>query len=112
MVLRRAAQLKVKGALEYWNNELLEPSIEKANLTAKNSRTITIGSDTHNMIRIHDLAIREPIMLKAVRKDKVVKCQLLAPENVVQFVNRDAGNILNDGDIFKINNYTFKYYEG
>jgi len=112
MVLRRAAQLKVKGALEYWNNELLEPLIEKANLTAKNSRIITIGSDTHNMIRIHDLAIREPLMLKAIRKGKVVKCQLLAPENVVQFVNRDAGDILNDGDIFKVNNYTFKYYEG
>ena len=112
LLLRRVAQLKVKGALEYWNNELLEPTIEKVNLTAKNSRTISIGKDSHNLIRIHDFSFRTPILLKAVWFDKAVKCQLIAPENAVQFVNRDAGDILNDGDIFKIANYTFKYYEG
>lgn len=112
LLLRRVAQLKVRGALEYWNNELLEPTIEKVNLTAKNSRTISIGKDSHNFIRIHDFASRTPILLKAIWFDKTVKCQLIAPENAVQFVNRDAGDILNDGDIFKIANYTFKYYEG
>ena len=112
LLLRRASQLKVKGSLEYWNNELLDPNVEKVNLTAKNSRTITIGKDSHNLIRIHDLALRTPIVLKATNVEGKVKCQLIAPENTVQFVNRDAGDILNDGDMFKIANFTFKYYEG
>lgn len=110
LILKRLAELKVKGALDYWNNELLEPMTEKVNLTAKNARTITVGKDRRNNICIRDLNVRHSVQFKAVRVDSAVRCCIIAPENTVEFINRDAGEILNDGDIFKIGNYTFRYF--
>jgi hypothetical protein len=108
--LRRLSQLKVKGKLEYWNHELLDPYIENFDLTRQNARSVPIGKGLGCMLNIRDIEISEPFHLTAMREKGKVQIAVSAGEGTtVDFVNRDQGKFLNNGDIFKVSNYSFKY---
>ncbi|HMB20988.1 MAG TPA: vWA domain-containing protein [Spirochaetota bacterium] len=110
--LKKLAELKVRGKLEYWNNELLEPYIEEFNLTSANSKSVFIGRGVGNHLNIRDFDVRKPVVISADRESGEVKCTVsMTGEESIEFKNREPGKFLQDGDIFKVANYTFKYYE-
>lgn len=110
--LKKLAELKVRGKLEYWNNELLEPYVEEFNLTTTNSKSVFIGRGVGNHLNIRDFDVRKPVVISADRESGEVKCTVsMTGEDSIEFKNREPGKFLQDGDIFKVANYTFKYYE-
>jgi len=110
--LKKLSELKVRGRLEYWNNELLEPYIEQYNLTSQNSKSVFIGKGVGNQLNIRDFSVRKPVVITATRESGEVKCTVSTTgEESIEFKNREPGKYLRDGDIFKVANYTFKYFE-
>jgi len=110
--LKKLAELKVRGRLEYWNNELLEPYVEQFNLTSINSKSVFIGKGVGNHLNIRDFDVRKPVVISADRESGEVKCTVsMTGEESIEFKNREPGKFLQDGDIFTVANYTFKYYE-
>jgi hypothetical protein len=112
LLLRRLRQLKVRGRLEYWNNELIKPTIETFSMTKFMRRDIFIGSIMGCQLRIREIEIRTPLRLSAVRVKGETKLALQWPsqEYSVEFRNRPAGDYIEDGDIFQVKNFTFKYF--
>jgi cell division septal protein FtsQ len=103
------SKIKVNGALEYYNYKLLDPYVNVINLGRYGRKEIFIGR-TKSDVNLRDFEGAKPFAIKAARvKGKVVN-RLLLPEGLsVEFVNREAGEYLNDGDIFKVANYSFKF---
>ncbi|MBP7738135.1 MAG: VWA domain-containing protein [Spirochaetes bacterium] len=109
--VKRLADLKVVGRLEYWNNEIIEPYMQRFDLARKPSREIMIGKGLGCLVNVRDISIKKPIMIKAVRHEGTVRMKLVDSESSrVEMVNRQADGLLQDGDIFKVGNYTFKYF--
>ncbi|MCX7679283.1 MAG: VWA domain-containing protein [Spirochaetes bacterium] len=100
---------KITGSLEYYNYTLLDPYVNTINLSRFGRKEIVIGRSGAD-VNIRDFDSRKPFVLKATRvKGKIVP-RLVLPQGVgVEFVNREAGELLQDGDMFKITNYCFKY---
>ncbi len=108
--LWRQSKLKVTGRLEYWNNEVLSPYIEKFNMTRKNTGEIFIGKGTGIDVHVRDINIRDNFSIVAVRNRGNIEMALRGGEGfAIEFVNKGGGENLQDGDIFKVGNYTFKY---
>lgn len=103
------SKIKVKGALEYYNYKLLDPYINVVNLGRFGRKEVVIGR-TGGDVNLRDFEGRKPFVVKAARvKGKVVN-RLIVPEGLTaEFVNRESGEYLNDGDIFKVANYSFKF---
>ncbi len=109
-LIKRMADLKVKGKLQYWNHELLDPYIEIYDLSRQNARVVPVGRGLGCLLNIRDFDVNEPFRLVATRIKGKVACTLQAGETLgVEYVNREKGESLQDGDIVKIKNYTFKY---
>lgn len=101
--------LKVKGNLEFWDHTVLNPYIDTFNMTKYNLKEITIGAKKTNLV-IRDLEIKDPIRITAVRDKKNVKNVVNAGKNsTIEYINCEPGGSLNNGDMFKVANYTFKY---
>jgi len=107
---RRAAQLKVKGRLEYWNNDLLNPYIEHFEMTHFNEKAIVVGHGIGCHLNIREFEVKNPFVIRAIRHNGAIYPSLqYDKETVVEFKNREQGDILEDGDIFIVGNFTFKY---
>jgi len=102
--------LKVAGTLEYWNNEVLDPYITTYDLNKRAQKTITIGKGFDSNVTIRDIAINQPFSITAVRVEKLIKF-VIQPggKYPIEFINKEHGQYLENGDIFKVANYTFKY---
>jgi len=108
---RQFSLLKAFGKLEYWNNDVIDPYIEKYDLGRRKIREITIGRGAGIILHINDISISRPFSVYAVRDSGDVKMALKTGEGTqVEFINRDPGEFLEDGDMFRVGNYTFKYF--
>ena len=110
IMARRAAQLKVAGRLEYWNNDLLNPYIERFDMTQYHAKSIIIGRGVGCLLNIREFEGRKPFAISAIRHGGAVHSVLSYDADLtVEFINREQGAVLEDGDMFKISNFTFKY---
>ncbi len=106
--LKKYSELKVSGKLEYWNHTVIYPDMRTFNLTKQNHKEITIGKKAS--LRISEIETHEPFTITAVRDNGEIKNQLYGGKsNKVEYVNRDPGKYLENGDVFRIVNYSFKY---
>ncbi|HOD15461.1 MAG TPA: VWA domain-containing protein [Spirochaetota bacterium] len=110
--VKRLSELKAAGRLEYWNNEVIEPYTQNFDLARRPSREVVIGKGLGCVLNIRDIVIKKPFSIKAIRHEGAVRMQIIGNESaVVEMVNRQADGLLLDGDIFKVGNYTFKYFQ-
>jgi len=111
---KKLSELKVSGRLEYWNNELINPTIENFDLTKYLAKDIVIGSSLGCHLNIRDFEGKSPIVISAVRGPaKEVKMALRGggKDYAIEFKNRETGEFLEDGDVFQAKNFTFKYFK-
>jgi hypothetical protein len=107
--IKRFLDLKVHGKLDYWNHTILDPYTEHYNLTRHNTRMIRIGK-SGSVVNVRDLEVHEPFTLLAVREKGQIKCQIIPGSNyTIAIDGKEGQSLLEDGDIFKVSNYTFKY---
>ncbi len=107
---RRAKSLKVHGTLEYWNHELIKPEVLSVNLDLYGMKTISVGKSADSIVKIIEFESRTPLYLKAVRSDGEIKVAVSHQgQDSLIFKNRDAGEFLGNGDIFSVENYSFRY---
>ncbi len=111
-LVKRFSELKVFGRLDFWNNEIIEPYIQHFDLARRPSREAMIGKGLGCVLNIRDIAIKKPIAIKAVRHGGATRMTIVDNESArVEIINRQPDGFLADGDIFKVGNYTFKYFE-
>ena len=110
--LRRQGQLKVKGKLEYWKGGVINPYISTYGMTKKQVHEITIGKAVGCTLNIRDIEISAPFGIAAVRNKGIIRFQLQSGGNyTIEYVNKSGSEeYLEDGDIFSVGNYTFKYF--
>jgi len=103
------SKIKVAGSIEYYNYTLLDPYVNVANLGRFHLKEVMVGK-TGADLHLRDFDSQKPFIIKAERhKGKIVN-RLVLPEGLsAEYVNRDAGEFLNDGDMFKVANYSFKF---
>ncbi len=110
LVIKRIKSVKLVGVLEFWNHELLKPEVGVAHLERYNAGMIIVGRVPGCQLKIREYESRIPFTLKASRINGEVKVQLLVPEGLnSHFKNKEAGNTLENGDIFQVENYSFRY---
>jgi hypothetical protein len=110
--VKRLSELKVVGMLEYWNNEVIEPYTQRFDLARRPSREVLIGKGLGCLLNIRDISIKKPFAIKAIRHEGAIRMQIIGNESaVVEMVNRQSDGLLLDGDIFKVGNFTFKYFQ-
>jgi hypothetical protein len=110
-VIRKLSELRVAGRLEYWNNEIIEPYIYRFDLSKRPSKEVKIGKGIECAVNIRDINIKSPFSIKAVKMNGAVRMRLFGNKgNTIETVNRESDGTLNNGDIFKVGNYTFKYF--
>jgi hypothetical protein len=103
------SKIKVAGSLEYYNYTLLDPYVNVANLGRYHLKEVLVGK-TGADLNLRDFDNAKSFMVKAYRSKGKILNKLVIPEGVtVEFVNRDAGEFLNNGDVFKVANYSFKF---
>jgi hypothetical protein len=111
MLVKRFAGMKVSGRLEYWNNEVLDPYIFQYDLKRRQMREVLIGKGVGCVIDIRDYNLKAPFLIRAERLSGAVRMKIITRGSVtIEMVNREAGHFLNDGDMFKAGNFTFKYH--
>lgn len=106
--LKRMAELKVYGKLDYWDHTMISPYQKTFDLTKQNTRGIVIGKQGN--LRISEIEINAPFIITAVRDNGEIKNAIISGKGYnIEFANRDPGRFLQGGDIFKVANYTFRY---
>lgn len=109
--IKRLSDIKVAGKLEFWNNEIIEPYLQHFDLARKQIREAVIGKGLGCTVNIRDINIKTPIAIKAIRREGSIRMALVDNESAkAEMVNRQSDGLLQDGDIFKVGNYTFKYF--
>ncbi len=110
LVYRRMAQVKVTGNLEYWDHTMMDPYVKTFDITKHAARAILVGVGQGCVLKIRDMQVHEPFKIYAKRdKDKV---HIYAePGKTTELVRQkgEPGSALNDGDIFSVANYSFRY---
>ncbi|HON17145.1 MAG TPA: vWA domain-containing protein [Spirochaetota bacterium] len=110
LLLRRSAGTKISGVLEYWNHELLKPEVHSVNLAGYNMKLIAIGRHPDSVLRIRDFEARGMFYLKAVREKGVIRIKISHDEGLeIFFKNKESDGYVNNGDIFAVSNYSFRY---
>ncbi len=103
------SKIKVAGSLENYNYTLLDPYVNVANLGRFHLREVKVGKSGAD-VHLRDFDFQKPFVIRAERSKGKIVCRLMLPEGVsAEFINRDAGEFLNDGDVFKVANYSFKF---
>lgn len=106
----RIRKLKIKGVLEYWNHELLKPEVFRFDLTPLSAREIIVGRVVGCNVKVREYESRIPFTLKAKTKKGQVVIELLHPEGLeVGFKNKEYDGFVNNGDIFTVSNFSFRY---
>jgi len=107
----RLSKIKVTGRLEFWNNAVLDPYIQSFDMTQRNLREVAIGKGVGIALIIRDIDISGAFLIKAVKVGNLMKLELSSSKNVkIEFVNKESG-YLENGDMFKVENFTFKYFQ-
>lgn len=109
LLLRRLKSLKVYGQIEYWNHELIKPDVLIVDIGLYDLKEVTLGRTADSIIKITDFESRTPVTVKAVRVSGEIKAAVSHGQESVVFKNRDAGDSLENGDIFTVENYSFRY---
>lgn len=110
VLIKRAAGVRVKGTIDYWNHELIRPEVLRVTLDGLEAKRVLIGRAVTTGIKIRDFESRFNFALKAAREKGVIRIQIAAEEGLeVGFKNRDFDGYVNDGDIFSASNYSFRY---
>jgi hypothetical protein len=110
-LIKNASTLKIFGRLEFWNNEIIAPVIQHFDLAKRPVKEAIIGKGFGHTINIRDINIKAPLAIKAVKRAGSVRMMILGGKDTnIEMVNREADNILQNGDVFKAGNYTFKYF--
>ena len=108
--IKTVSGLKVSGKLEYWDHSLLSPYFENYDLTKQNVKEILVGPKNTYNLTIRDLEISDPFKITAIKANGEVNNNLQAGKGyLIEYVNRESGGYLKNGDIFRVANYTFKY---
>lgn len=108
-LLRRLKSLKVQGQIEYWNHELIRPDVLMVDVGLYGLKEVTFGRTNDSIIKISDFESRTPVSFKAVRVSGEIKTAVSHGQESVVFKNRDSGDTLENGDIFTVENYSFRY---
>ena len=109
---KRRAQLKVRGNLEYWNNDMIKPNVERFDMTRHNLKEIQVGSKMGCQLRLIDLEIKMPFKIVAVRHNKEIKADVVIGDaSLITFVNGAHGKFLENGEVFNAGNFSFRYME-
>ncbi|MDY6933739.1 MAG: VWA domain-containing protein [Spirochaetota bacterium] len=102
--------VKLTGKLEYWDHTIIQPYINTFNITKQQIKELTIGRDSSCTLRISDIEIRKPFTIVAQKDSGTVKLNVQESEGShVDYINKDPGGFLENGDMFKVANYTFRY---
>ncbi len=109
LLLKRLKSLKVYGQIEYWNHELIKPDVLAVDTGLYGLKEVTLGRTNDSIIKIRDFESRTPVTLKAVRVSGETKTVVSHGQESVVFKNRDSGDTLENGDIFTVENYSFRY---
>jgi len=110
LLIKRMRSVKVYGALEYWNAELLKPEVFSVDLNRYDTNVVNIGRVPGCELKIREYESSSPFAIKAVRDKGEIKLQLLIPEGVnAHFKNKEDSISLENGDIFQVENYSFRY---
>jgi len=111
LILRkRHLELKVRGSLEYWNNDLIRPNVEVFDMTRYNLKQIQVGSRMGSQLRIPDLETKMPFKITAIRHNKEIKADVVAEDSsLITFASGTHGRFLENGEVFRVGNFTFKY---
>ena len=105
------SKLKIIGRLEYWNNVILNPYVNNFKMTRFNLRKILIGRNVECNLNLQELNISEPFILTAVKAGKGVAISIQGGRGYeIQMINKQFDGYILDGDIFKVENFTFKYF--
>lgn len=108
--IKTVSGLKVSGKLEYWDHTLLSPYFENYDLTKQNAKEILVGPKNTYNLTIRDIEISDPFKITAIKANGEVNNNLQAGKGyLIEYVNRESGGYLKNGDIFRVANYTFKY---
>lgn len=97
---------RVRGYIEYWNEGVLGDYAHKADLTRFNSRDVVIGKGRDCDVNLRELESTVRIAIRATRKGIFV----IPLEGGYEMVNRDDDGTLQDGDVIKIDNISFRYF--
>ncbi len=108
VIARRGPSVVVTGTLEYWNNDILDPYIEKHDLGRHVTDEIVVGKGVNCHLKLHELEIPGTFSIYADKKEPGLRIKTSGGVEF-SFKNKDAGNILEDGDIFEVGNFSFKY---
>lgn len=110
-IAKRRAQVKIVGSLEYWNNDLIKPSVEKFAMTKYMQKELFIGNRTGCTLRIRDLDLKSPFKITAERvKGGEIRSKVVAGQGTtLEFANPERGEFLENGDTFIAGNYSFRY---
>ena len=109
--LKRKSGQKVTGKLEYWKSSVIDPYMTTYELGTRPARQVVIGRGIGCSLNIRDFDLEIPFSIVAVRDKSGIRMKLQANANYpIQFVNRQEGEFLEDGDIFHVANYSFKYF--
>jgi hypothetical protein len=112
-LIKNASTLKISGRLEYWNNEMIAPYIQHFDLSKRPAKEATIGKGFGHTVNVRDINIKEPLAIKAVKRGSAIHMMVIGgKDTTIEMVNREPDNILQNGDIFRAGNYTFKYFTG
>jgi hypothetical protein len=109
--LRRKAAEKVRGRIEYWKNNVIDPYTTSFDLTKRPAREVVIGRGIGCNPNIRDFELDMPFKIAAVRDKSGIRMKLVSSPNYpIAYVNRKEGEFLEDGDVFYASNYSFKYF--
>jgi len=110
-IIKKLSGLVVSGRLEYWNNEIVDPYIYHFDLSRRSAKEAKIGKGFECAINIRDINIKNPFSIRAIRQGGAVRMQLAGNKSAkIEMVNRESDGLLQNGDIFKVGNFTFKYF--
>jgi hypothetical protein len=110
LIYRRMAQVKVVGNLEYWDHTMMDPYVKTFDITKHPAKAILVGVGQGCELKIRDIQVHEPFRIYAKRdKDKIHI--YVEPGKSTELVRQkgEPGSALNDGDIFSVTNYSFRY---
>ncbi len=110
-LIKRSSSLLLVGKLEFWNNEVIAPVIQQFDLSKKPLKVATIGKGFGHTINVRDISIKAPLSLKAIKQGGSVHVMIMGGKDApIEMVNREPDNLLQNGDVFKAGNFTFKYF--